>query len=83
MGWMADETGLERCGANFVPLSPLSHLRRAAQVFPDVTATVYGGARRSYAEYHERCTRLASGLAALGVAPGDVVSTILPRVRMH
>ena len=83
MGWMADETGLERCDANFVPLSPLSHLCRAAQIFPDVTATVYAGERQTYAQYHARCTLLASGLATLGVTPGDVVSTLLPNVPAH
>ncbi len=31
MGWMADETGLEKTAANFVPLTPLSHLRRASK----------------------------------------------------
>ncbi|RKF16578.1 acyl-CoA synthetase [Roseovarius spongiae] len=80
MGWMKDETGLERCAANFAPLTPLSHLRRAAVLYPDLEACVYRDIRRSYAEYHERCTRLASALAGLGVAPGDVVSTIIPNL---
>jgi fatty-acyl-CoA synthase len=80
MGWLADETGLERCAANFQPLTPLIHLRRAADVFPDRTAVVYGGLRRSYGEYHERVTRLASALMRAGVAPGDVVATLLPNV---
>jgi hypothetical protein len=38
MGWMKDETGLEKRPANFVPLTPLSHLIRAARVFPERTA---------------------------------------------
>ncbi|KUP94117.1 AMP-binding protein [Tritonibacter horizontis] len=80
MGWLADETGLERTAANYVPLTPLSHLQRAAHVFADETALVYGETRRSYAEYHARCTRLAAALAARGVAPGDVVATLLPNV---
>ncbi|MDA5557832.1 AMP-binding protein [Shimia sp. MMG029] len=80
MGWMADETGLEKCDANFVPLTPLSGLRRAAQVFPNRIAMVSGDTRRTYSEYHERCTRLASGLAQLGVMPGDVVATIVPNI---
>ena len=42
MGWMNDETGLDKCAANYVPLTPLSHLRRAVQVFPDRLANVYG-----------------------------------------
>ncbi|OBY28168.1 AMP-binding protein [Leisingera sp. JC1] len=80
MGWMADETGLEKTAANYVPLSPLSHLQRAVQVFPDRLAVSYGKHRKTYAEYHERCTRLASGLVKLGVKPGDVVATLLPNI---
>ncbi|MEM1351832.1 MAG: long-chain-fatty-acid--CoA ligase [Pseudomonadota bacterium] len=80
MGWMNDESGLEKCAANHVPLTPLSHLRRAAQVFRDQTAIVYGPHRRNYAEMQARVTRLASALATRGVKPGDVVATILPNV---
>jgi fatty-acyl-CoA synthase len=80
MGWLPDERGLEKTAANYVPLTPLSHLNRAAQVFPDRTAVVYGATRRSYAEYHARCSRLASALAGLGIVPGDVVATLLPNV---
>ena len=80
MGWMADETGLGKTPANYVPLTPLSHLRRAAQVFADHTAVVYGDHRVTYAQYHDRCTRLASALSALGVAPGEVVATLIPNL---
>ncbi|ETX14445.1 acyl-CoA synthetase [Roseivivax halodurans JCM 10272] len=83
MGWLADETGLEKRAANYAALTPLSFLNRAADVFPKQIAVVYGGTRRSYAEYHERVTRLASGLAGLGIAPGDVVATLLPNVPAH
>ncbi len=80
MGWMKDETGLDKNPANFVPLTPLSHLQRAVQVFPDHLAVSYGAHRATYAQYYERCTRLASGLAKLGIASGDVVATLLPNV---
>ena len=80
MGWLADETGLEKCAANYVPLSPLSHLRRAAQIFASHTALVWKSTRTSYAEYATRVSRLASGLALRGIAPGDVVATILPNI---
>ena len=80
MGWMADETGLDKCEANYVPLTPLSHLNRAARVLPDHLAVVYGDHRVTYAEYHARCTRLASALAAMGVKPGAVVATIMPNI---
>ena len=83
MGWLADETGLERNAANFVALTPLSHLRRAADLFATREALVYGNQRWTYAQYHERATKLASGLALLGVRPGDVVATLLPNVPAH
>ena len=80
MGWLEDESGLERCAANFVPLTPLSHLNRANKVFPEREALVYGSKRHSYAEYHERVSRLAAALAAAGVRPGDIVSSLLPNI---
>ena len=80
MGWMVDETGLDRNAANFVPLTPLSHLARAADVFADRTAVVYGKTRRSYADYFARVSRLASALTASGIKSGDVVATLLPNI---
>ncbi len=80
MGWLADEKGLEKNAANYVPLTPLSHLRRAVRVFPDRMAVVYGAHRKTYGEYYARVSRLASGLVGLGVKPGDVVATIVPNV---
>ena len=80
MGWMADETGLGKCAANYTPLTPLSHLNRAARVFADRDALIYGDMRLTYAQYHDRVTRLASALVKIGIASGDVVATILPNV---
>uniref|UniRef100_UPI0040477E03 AMP-binding protein n=1 Tax=Yoonia sp. TaxID=2212373 RepID=UPI0040477E03 len=80
MGWMADETGLDKCAANYVPLTPLSHLQRAASVFAQRDALIYGDLRLTYAQYHARVTRLASALSKAGVQPGDVVATVLPNI---
>lgn len=80
MGWMADETGLGKCAANHVALTPLSHLQRAATVFADRPALVYGDRVLSYRDYHARVSRLASALQRAGIAPGDVVATILPNI---
>ncbi|HSG55762.1 MAG TPA: AMP-binding protein, partial [Paracoccaceae bacterium] len=80
MGWMQDEAGLDRVAANHVPLTPLSHMRRAADVFAKRTAVIYGNHRVTYSEYYGRCSRLASALARAGIAPGDVVATILPNI---
>jgi fatty-acyl-CoA synthase len=83
MGWLPDEAGLEKCAANFTPLTPLSHLRRAADLFAGRDALVYGAARISYDAYHKMASRLASALAGRGVSPGDVVATLLPNVPAH
>ncbi|MEM6307081.1 MAG: AMP-binding protein, partial [Pseudomonadota bacterium] len=80
MGWMTDETGLDKCTANYVPLTPLSHLNRAAKVFTHHTAVIYGAHKVTYGEYHTRVTRLASALVNMGIQPGDVVATIIPNV---
>ncbi|MBY6203148.1 AMP-binding protein [Maritalea mobilis] len=80
---MKDETGLERRAANFVPLTPLSHLKRAAQIFANRTAVVDRSFRTTYAEHMSRVTRLASALARRGVHPGDVVATVLPNTYPH
>ena len=80
MGWLEDESGLERCEANFVPLTPLSHLNRARDVHPEREALVHGGRRFDYSQYHGRVTRLAGAMAEVGIRPGDVVSTIVPNI---
>ncbi|WP_300519399.1 AMP-binding protein [Aliiroseovarius sp.] len=83
MGWMKDETGLDKRAANHVPLTPLSHLRRAASVFAGREALVHGDRRFTYAEYHARVSQLASALAKAGVAPGEVVATVIPNTLAH
>ena len=80
MGWMSDESGLEKNEANYVPLTPLSHLRRASTVFSDRTAVIYGSHRKNYSEYYQRCSQLASALKKIGIKPGEVVATVLPNI---
>ena len=80
MGWMRDETGLGKRAANYVPLTPLSHLQRAALIFAKREAVVYGETRMTYAQYYQRVSQLASALTKAGVKSGDVVATLLPNV---
>ena len=80
MGWMTDETGLDKNQANYVALTPLSHLRRAAVVFANLPAVSYGAHRKTYAQYYARCSQLASALQQRGVSPGDVVATLIPNL---
>ena len=71
------DTDLDRNPANFQPLTPLTLLERAAQVFPDQLAIVHGPLRRSYREFYARTRKLASALAKRGIGRGDTVSAVL------
>jgi long-chain acyl-CoA synthetase len=59
-----------------VPLGDL--IRKQAARYGSKTLFDCGGVRRSYAEFDERTTRLAGGLQALGVRPGDKVACYMP-----
>jgi len=72
--------GLDPCPANYTPLSPLSFLQRAAQVYPDLPALAYQDRCHTWSQVADRCCRLASMLRQFGVGPGDTVSAILPNV---
>ncbi len=65
---------LEQNPANYIPLSPVSFLRRAAAVVPDKIAIIHGKRRYTYREFWERTRRLASALSQRGVGVGDCVS---------
>ncbi len=72
--------GLEKNPANYVPLSPLSFLRRAAEVYPERLAVVHGAQRHTWRQIYTRCRRLASALQRRGVGPDDTVAIIAPNV---
>ncbi len=69
---------LPRTPANYEPLSPLSFIKRTADVFPDRVAIVHGERRQSWAETYARCRRLASALTARGVGRGQTVVVMAP-----
>jgi fatty-acyl-CoA synthase len=73
----AYDLDLDRNPANFQPLTPLTFLSRAAAVFPDRTAIVHGGLRRTYRDFYARSRRLAAALAARGIGRGDTVAVML------
>ncbi len=68
------DTNLQQREANFEPLSPVSFLRRAAQVAPAHTAVIHGDRRYTYAQFYERSCRLAKALSQRGVGQGDCVA---------
>jgi len=73
-------TDLDKNPANFAPLSPLTFIERAASVYPERCALVYGNTRQSWAETYRRCRRLASALRQKGVREDDTVALMLPNV---
>jgi len=74
------ETGLDRNSANYIPLTPVSFLTRATSAFADKTAVIDGTRHYTYAQLHDRCVRLASALAALGVKRLDTVAIIASNI---
>ncbi|MBX2824232.1 MAG: acyl-CoA synthetase [Gammaproteobacteria bacterium] len=74
------EYGLDQNQANYTPLSPLSFLERAADVYPEYCAVIHGTRRYTWSETRERCQRLASALSQRGVGTGDTVSIIAPNI---
>jgi fatty-acyl-CoA synthase len=72
------DLGLDKNAANFAPLSPVTFLARAADVYPERLAIVHGALRRTWRETYARARRLASALAARGIGPGDTVAAMLP-----
>jgi 3-(methylthio)propionyl---CoA ligase len=71
------ETDLDRNAANFQPLTPLSFLARAAEVYPDTPAILHGALSRNYRDFYARAKRLASALSRHGIKRGDTVSVML------
>jgi fatty-acyl-CoA synthase len=65
---------------SFEPLTPTAYLDRAAAAHGDRTGVVDGDRRWTYAELHDRCTRLAGALAPL--AQGRPVAVLAPNTHV-
>ena len=71
---------LPRTPANFVALSPLRYLERAAYIYPHQDAIIHGHRHISWRETYLRCCQFASQLQKLGITKNDTVSVLLPNV---
>ena len=69
---------LDKCAANYAPLSPLGFLQRAASVYPDHAAVIDGDTRKTWSQVYARCRRLASALAQHNIGKNDTVAVIAP-----
>jgi fatty-acyl-CoA synthase len=74
------DTDLGKNAANYVPLSPLTFLPRAAAVYPQRTSVIHGTERYVWAESEVRCRRLASALARRGIGLGDTVAVMAANI---
>jgi fatty-acyl-CoA synthase len=72
--------GLDKTPANFVPLTPLSFLKRTAVIYPSHLSAVYEGRAFTWSQTYSRCRRFASFLAGRNIADGDTVAAMLPNV---
>ena len=68
------EKNLDKNNANFVPLTPLSFLLRAKDIYPNYEAIVYEDRKYTWSEVYKRCVKFASALSKIGISKGDTVS---------
>ncbi|GGY18285.1 acyl-CoA synthetase [Paludibacterium paludis] len=76
----AYELGLDRNPANYVPLTPITFLARAAQIWPNHPSVIHGRRRYGWGDTFDRCRRLSSALAARGIGRGDTVAVLAPNI---
>ena len=70
------EKNLDKNPANFVPLTPLTFLERAKDIYPNYEALVYEDRKYTWIDIYKRCTQFASALEKIGITKGDTVSVM-------
>jgi len=70
--------GLEKCEANFSPLTPITFLKRAASAYPETVAIVDGENQFTWHEVFVRSKKLASALASKGIGKNQTVAVLAP-----
>lgn len=68
------EINLDKNKANYVPLTPLTFLQRAKDIYPNYEAIIYEDRKYTWSEVYKRATKFASALEKIGVGKGDTVS---------
>ena len=68
------DTNLEKNEANHVPLTPLTFLKRATEIYPNYEAIVYEDRSYTWNEVYKRAIKFASALSKIGIKKGDTVS---------
>ena len=70
------DINLDKNKANHVPLTPLSFLKRAKEVYPNYEALIYEERKYTWNEVYKRVVKFASALSKIGVEKGDTVSVL-------
>ena len=70
------EKDLDKNFANFVPLSPITVIERAKDVYPEYESVIYGERKYTWKETYDRCIQFASSLEKKGIGLGDTVSIL-------
>ncbi len=73
-------TDLDKNAANYTSLSPISFIERAASVYPDRPALIYGAKQQTWAQTYARSRRFASALQKHGLQQDETVALMLPNV---
>src|SRR5262245_45143498 len=68
--------------ASFEALTPTAFLLRSGVIYADRTAVVDDNIRYSYAEFLDRCLRLAGALRGMGVPEGGRVAVLAPNTHV-
>ncbi len=72
------KAGLEKNKANYVPLSPVTFLKRTADIFPNYTSIISENNKFTWKSTFARCKLFASSLKKRKIKRGDTVSIIAP-----
>lgn len=75
-----DIDDLPKNRANYVSLTPLVFLERAALVHPHRKSVIHGSRHYTWLQTYQRCRRLASALSQRSFTFGSTVSVIAPNV---
>ena len=70
------DTNLDKNNANFVPLTPLSFLKRSAEVYPQKTSIIHGKRVYNWEQTYKRSLQFASALSKHGIGKNDTVSVL-------
>lgn len=68
------DTNLDKNNANYVPLTPLTFLKRAKEIYPNYEAVIYEDRKYTWDQVYKRTVKFASALSKIGVGKGDTVS---------